>query len=391
MFPSPVINSYGNTVIKRKSVSTIWGVLVQQGSNLYALGLSGKYGPSTLSATAFTLIETDIADHCQTAGSSVILRNNGTLWGSGDNTYGCLGFGDTNTSNYLNKWTQMSTAAFSGGVKKLGSNGSTLATFGIIDAANNLWMSGVRTPMGNGTTTNQLQYSTFTSVRSNVLSFSHSDASFGIVCSTSGLSYATGIDSSGTYGMFGNGRSTGTNANFEGTPTTNNSTALYFADVQSCGGTTIGLTVNGDLYVTGMGWSTSSGSVIYTNSTANHLYTFTKLASNVKYYAFGGTGGGGTYHGTCLAYTLYNGSTYYIGTNYNSCAALGSTAASVAYYTNPTIASYTLRGNSTFSWDGVYNTTPYQYAVYDTTAGVGMIGVRQTFSNTTGTMTIFLA
>lgn len=394
MIPYPVINQYANDTTRRKTVATIWGILTQQNSNLYASGLNNPFGPtgSTLTYNALTLIETDIKDFCQTAGSSVILRNNGTLWGCGDNVYGCLGFGNADTSAYLKKWTQMSTASYSGGVKKLGSNGSTISTFGIVDNNNTLWMSGIRTPMGNGATSNTSNQTTFSSVRSGVSCFSTSDVSFGIVGQTNGFAYATGIGgSAGSTGNFGNGRSTGSNSAFEGTPTTSNTTALNFTDVISIGGTTIGLTSGYDLYLCGQGWTTSSGNLVYTGSSSNHIYTFTKVATNVRFFAFGGSGGDVAQIGMCLAITKWNGDTFYIGTNYNAVAGLGSTYASTSMYSSFTPAPYRLRANSTFSWNGYYNGTAYYYSVYDTTDGIGVCGVHGTYSNTTGTMHIFLS
>lgn len=375
----------------RKTIANIWNCFHLNSNNLYALGYPQKSGDNslTLNFDKFTKTDINVKDVSLACGSTIKLDTLGNLYGSGDNSVGCLGIG--NTTSQLGKWVSIAQASFDSKPVKLAGCGSTLSTLGVITTAGSLYMAGRNNSMGIGDSSENAS-TTWRKVRSNVKAFASNDSKFTIVAGTDGYAAVTGAGTSGTFGMYGNGRTSTFNASFEGTPTIGNTAAINFVDVEVVSGTTIGLTASGDLYISGMGWKLVNGSVTYTESQTDFIYTFVKIASGVVNYAFGGSGGGGAWKGVCLAWTDIAGNTYYIGTNVNGVAGTGATAAQVPFYSAPTRVGYLLVGKSTFSWAGVYNSTSYQYAFYDTINGIGFAGIMggvagtYTLSNTTGNL-----
>ena len=89
--------SISNHTLILKNDSTLWGC----GDNQYGqLGLENVF-----SSTTFTQITGDIKSVCCGGNHTLVLQNNGTLWGCGWNGYGQLGLGDTSSRNTLTQIT----------------------------------------------------------------------------------------------------------------------------------------------------------------------------------------------------------------------------------------------------------------------------------------------
>lgn len=119
-------------VPRRKTIANIWNCLHLRDGNMYACGLPQKVGNNSgnLTWAAFQLTDIDVLDMAVACGSTLKLDTGYRLYGSGDNSLGCLATGDL--TSRLTQWALISQSSLDGKVVKLNNCGSTQSTFGVL-------------------------------------------------------------------------------------------------------------------------------------------------------------------------------------------------------------------------------------------------------------------
>ena len=178
--------SFSRSSFILKNDNTLWGC----GDNQYGqLGLGDKSNRYT-----FTIIDSNpgnIKLVCCGKYYTLILQNNGTLWGCGDNQYGQLGLGDTNNRNIFTEITNDVKSAYCG----------ENYTF-ILKNDGTLWGCGENTSgqLGLGDKTNK---STFTQITINIDNINSVYCGNGhtIILKNDGTLWGCGLNQSGQLGL----------------------------------------------------------------------------------------------------------------------------------------------------------------------------------------------
>lgn len=380
MLPFSIINQYGNIVLQQKFKRTVldaWGAAaLDTDGNLYAMGINGKY-IEPVNGQTFTLVSTNVKDFAQAGGTVLLLRDDGTLWTNGDRP----NYMGANSGTKWNGYSSIPGTYFDAPVKSIVNCTGSIWSWGVITENDTFYLSGQNQVMGIGSTSGT---SIWQNCGTNVKTATMSDNNVGIKVLLDGSMQATGTDNNTAVWCFGN-NAVGASSTYVST-----GVGLDIDRVYTCGYTSIAVSTNKELYVTGQYYSVDEDGVLQYDS-GTGLKVWTKVLDGVEHVAFGGsiyTNANGK--SLMLVVTKTDGTTWFIGDNANFAACVGDT--STGTYRNWVQVPYTLDGDSYFIWAGTYNNTVLYGTIYNTTHGVGMAGqgtqywVQPVFDNRTGVL-----